>query len=82
MFRRHVGAAIIQRDHLPDELLDSWLDRRRPRGERAGLESQIELAVSRYIGAMPFLWLAVPDREDRACIERHSIGLLSGWPHR
>ena len=77
VFRRHVGAALIQRDHGPGELLDSWLDRRRPIGERAALESQIERAVSHHIGVMPFLWLAVPDREDRASIERNSIALLS-----
>lgn len=26
---------------------------------------------------MPFLWLSVPQQEDRGCIERNSIGLLS-----
>jgi hypothetical protein len=45
------------------------------------LEDQVELEVSRYIGAMPFLWLAVADRQggdsDRGSIERNSIALLS-----
>ena len=35
VFRRHVGAALIRRDGRPDDLLRSWLDRRRPPGERA-----------------------------------------------
>src|SRR5262249_49138429 len=77
VFRRHVGAALIRRTRLPDELLGSWLDRRRAPRERADQESDIELRVSRYIGAMPFLWLSVPGRADRAFIERNSIALLS-----
>ena len=32
VFRRHVGAALIRRDGLPDDLLASWLDRHRPPG--------------------------------------------------
>jgi hypothetical protein len=77
VFRRHVGASLIQRNQEPTDLLDSWLDRHRPRGERAGLESQIERAVSHHISVMPFLCLAVPDREDRASLERNSIALLA-----
>jgi hypothetical protein len=81
VFRRHVGSALIRRGDWPDTLLDSWLDRHRPVEDRAIQESQIELEVSRYIGAMPFLWLAVPDRpdgtSDRGYIERNTIALLS-----
>jgi hypothetical protein len=77
VFRRHVGAALIRRGTSPEDLLTSWLDRHRPAGERAAQEAQIELEVSRYIGAMPFFWLSVPDRDDRGYIERHSIALLS-----
>jgi hypothetical protein len=55
VFRRHVGAALIRRDGRPDELLRSWLDRRRPPGEHASQETAIEHEVSRHIGAMPFL---------------------------
>ena len=29
------------------------------------------------IGAMPFLWLSVPDRADRGYVERNSIALTS-----
>ena len=77
VFRRHVGAAIIRREDLGHELLDSWLDRRNPGVEMAKLEAPIEAKVSQYIGAMPFIWLAVPEPSDRDRIERSSIALLS-----
>jgi hypothetical protein len=77
VFRRHVGAALIRRDGLPDDLLWSWLDRHRPPRERASQEADIEREVSRHIGAMPFLWLSVPGRTDRGYLERNSIALLS-----
>jgi hypothetical protein len=77
VFRRHVGAALIHRDQLPRELLGSWLDRHGPRAGWAAQEARIEEAVSAYIGAMPFVWLSVPERADRGCIERNSIALTS-----
>lgn len=77
VFRRHVGAALIRRGNLPTGLLDSWLDRHGPAPGRAAQEAQIEQAVSHHIQAMPFLWLAVPDRTDRGYIERNSIALTS-----
>lgn len=40
-------------------------------------EYPLEQAVTRHIGGMPFLWLAVSDRVERGLIERNSIGLLS-----
>jgi hypothetical protein len=77
VFRRHVGAALIRREKLPGELLDSWLDRHGPRPGWAAQEAHIELAVSRHIGVMPFLWLSVPDAADRGYVERNSIALTS-----
>jgi hypothetical protein len=77
VFRRHIGAALIRRNGLPDDLLASWLDRHRPPSERASQEADIECEVSQYIGAMPFLWLNVPDRADRGYLESNSIALLS-----
>jgi hypothetical protein len=76
VFRRHVGAALIRRGSRPEELLGSWLDRHH-RAQWAEQEDDIERAVSHHIGAMPFLWLRVPDRTDRDYIERNSIALLS-----
>ncbi len=77
VFRRHVGAALIRRDGLPEDLLRSWLDRHRPPHERASQEADIEREVSHHIGAMPFLWLSVPGRADRGYLESNSIALLS-----
>jgi hypothetical protein len=78
VFRRHVGGALIRRDGLPDDLLASWLDRRRPPGERASQEAAIEREVSHYIGAMPFLWLSVPGQSRPRLPRGNSIALLSG----
>lgn len=82
VFRRHVGSALIRHgDRIDQDLLSSWLDRRRDPGERSAREAEIELEASRYIGAMPFVWLNVPGRPDlstgRAYLERNSIALLS-----
>ena len=77
VFRRHVGAALIRRGGLPDDLLASWLDRRRPPSSRHSQEAAVEREVSRHIGVMPFLWLAVPGRADRGYLESSSIALLS-----
>jgi hypothetical protein len=77
VFRRHVGAAIIRREKLPGELLDSWLDGHGPSLSWAVQEAQVERTVSDHIGAMPFLWLSVPDRADRGYVERNSIALTS-----
>lgn len=80
IFRQHVGTALIQRDGLPDGLLRSWTSNTSD-PEWAQEEDQLERAVSRHIGEMPFLWLAVPTRPDgtseRSYIERNSIALLS-----
>jgi hypothetical protein len=80
IFRRHVGAALIRRADHPSGLLDSWFsDSALP--EWAEQEAAIERDVSRYVGAMPFLWLSVPSRPDRTSdrgyLERSAIGLLS-----
>lgn len=44
-------------------------------------ELQMEIAVSDFIGCMPFLWVDVSDEagptSDRGVIERNAIGLLS-----
>jgi hypothetical protein len=46
-------------------------------------EHALEIAVSRYIRAMPFLWIAINDPpgpgSERAFIERNSIALLSNY---
>jgi hypothetical protein len=46
-------------------------------------ERLLEVVVSRHIGAMPFLWIDVPDipagAHQRGAIERGAIALLSNW---
>jgi hypothetical protein len=46
-------------------------------------EKSLELAVSKYIGALPFLWLDIADEPgpgtQRGYIERNSIALLSDF---
>jgi hypothetical protein len=77
VFRRHVGAALIRREKLSDELLASWLDRHGPRPGYEVQEEEMEQEVSHRIGAMPFLWLGVTDRVERGSVERNSIALTS-----
>lgn len=50
-------------------------------------ERPVELEVSRYVGDMPFLWVAIDDdpgpKSQRGIVERNALGLLSnysGWP--
>ncbi len=80
VFRRKVGAALIRRDGLPEDLLASWLDRHRPRGERASQEPGVEREVSRHIGVMPFLWLSVPGRADRGYLESNRSHCCPAFP--
>ena len=84
IFRGHVGNALRNREGFdcPD-----WDRRNRPPGtitrEIRERERPLEEAVSRTIGAMPFLWLAVEDEPGpdslRGTLERNAIALLSGY---
>lgn len=82
IFRLHVGAALIRRNQLPDDLLTSWLTQKPV--IRHPDEPEIERAVSAVITAMPFTWLAVPNAPDgtsaRGDIERNAIALLAHSP--
>jgi hypothetical protein len=81
IFRLHVGAALLRRDHAPDGLLESWLAKK-AHPQLLAAEAEYERNVSRHIGAMPFVWLHVPNKadgtSDRGYLERNAIGLLSG----
>ena len=74
---------MIVRDQLPPALLDSWLASHAD-PDWAQVEADLEIKVSQVIGAMPFVWVPVPDHEqgvsDRSWVERNSIALLSGIP--
>jgi hypothetical protein len=81
IFRLLIGAALLARDGTSD--CASWgqgssADTAIRKSERA-----VEARVSDYVGAMPFLWLAVDDPPGadtcRGYIERNSIALLSNF---
>jgi hypothetical protein len=69
----------------PDLVRASWGDGSTAKGRVREDEYPLETAVSRHIGALPFLWVAVDDepnnRSDRGVIEAGAISLLSnfGW---
>jgi len=75
-FRMRVGTALLARGQWPGGVRDSWRDKRADFSARDA-EYLLELAVTEHIGGMPFLWLSVPDRADRAMIVRQAIALLS-----
>lgn len=81
IFRLHVGTALLARGDWPDEVRASWGRGSNATSEMRGAEVELERAVSRYIGAMPFVWLEVDDppsaASDRGVIEVGSIALLS-----
>jgi hypothetical protein len=83
IFRRHVGAALLARDGDPSATAAAtWGTGSSAGRETVAAEYAHELAVSAYLRALPFLWLAVDDpagrTSHRGVIERGSIGLLSG----
>ncbi len=80
IFRKIVGAALIKKDSLD---YPCW-----GMGDTASREVRtselcLERTVSRHIGDMPFLWLAIEDEagpeSKRGYIERNAIALLSNW---
>lgn len=83
VFRHHVGTALADFYHWPDDIIRTW-----PRGSSATREVRdkehpYEVEVSKTISRMPFLWLAVGDAAGpsslRGFIERNSIALLSNY---
>jgi hypothetical protein len=76
IFRRHVGSALLATGSWPVDVQNSWLRQRAASNEKAA-EEPLERAVTACIGAMPLLWLAVPDRSQRHTIESSAIALLS-----
>ena len=82
IFRLLVGEALLMRGEFPEiAARATW-----GRGNTAPpavrlLERPLEAAVSRHIGAMPFIWLPVDDAAGptslRGMVERNAIALLS-----
>lgn len=85
VFRLLVGDALARRGDTP--LPPSWGHRERlPAADRASRkrgEADLEVLVSRTIGAMPMLWLSVDDApgpdSQRGIVERNAIALLSNY---
>jgi hypothetical protein len=85
VFRHHVGEALIARGEWTGPERLTWSDRKSAPAEVRADELELERAVSRYIGGLPFLWVAVDDdagpESDRGTIEAGSIALLSNHRH-
>ena len=81
VFRKLVGEVLIRSGEI--EGADTWgYGNTAPRSVRYA-ERPIERAVSRYIGAMPFLFVPILDApgpdSKRGYIERNAIALLSNY---
>lgn len=80
IFRMIVGAALVDR-HGRD--CPTWGVRRVARKDVRAGENALEREVSRTIGAMPLLWVAIDDEPGlaslRGDIERNAIALLSNF---
>lgn len=81
IFRLHVGTAFINKHSWDGDGVSTWGKGSTESKEIRAQERWIEQKVSKKIGAMPFLWLAVGDPSSktskRAYIERNVIALLS-----
>ena len=80
IFRLIVGAALIERDSLEFPTWDNGSSAPREIKQR---EESLEIVVSKVIGEMPFLWLAINDEPGpdsmRGYIERNAIAILSNF---
>jgi hypothetical protein len=84
IFRRHVGSALLVREGVA---LPTWGDGSvqppalREDEAAQAMERLWEGRVSEYLGALPVLWVDVPDEpgrsSERAIIEQNAIALLS-----
>lgn len=81
IFRLIVGTALIERDSISCPTWDKC--RHTAAREVRKREQSLEMAVSKVIGQMPFLWLAIGDEPGpaslRGYIERNAIALLSNY---
>lgn len=80
IFRLHVGTALLANGEWPDEVRSTWPEKLGDPLVRL-IELELERAVSRCIGQMPFLWINVDDEPSaashRGVIESNAIALLS-----
>lgn len=83
IFRLRIGETLMRRATFADGIRASWgQGGTAPKHIRAA-EIPLELAVSNYVCAMPFLWLELDDEPSphskRAYVERNGIALLSNF---
>lgn len=82
VFRKGVGAALIERHDLHDDY-PHWGEGSSAGRERRLEELELERRVSEYLRRLPFLWVAVSDEpgpdSDRAYLERNAIALVSNY---
>ena len=82
IFRLHVGHAMLAGGVDLGETALNWGKDSSAAREVRDREYELERRVSAYIGALPMLWLNVPDppgpQSQRRFLERRSIALLSG----
>lgn len=80
VFRLLIGKSLIASDGT-GSLYPHWGRGQSAAPEIRASEQPLEAAVSAYLGAMPFLWLPVPDAPAphslRKYVEKNSIALLS-----
>jgi hypothetical protein len=80
IFRLIVGTSLITRDSYS---YPTWGNKSSAPREVRNLEHPHECAVSKIIGAMPFLWLSIDDAPGpeslRGYVERDAIALLSNY---
>ena len=81
VFRLHVGTAFLRHGLQYQNVADSWSKGNTASEVVRTRELELERCVSRFIGEMPFLWLAVPgspgSTAPRRIIEATVIALLS-----
>jgi hypothetical protein len=82
VFRRHVGAALIERDGLHDDY-PQWGEGSNAGRERRLAELELERQVSDFIRELPFVWVGIDDQpgpdSDRTYVERNAIALVSNY---
>lgn len=74
--RRYVGRALMAREGFP-EAAATWGGTGKISAQAKQDELALEIAVSRHIAEMDFVWMAVPRLEDRLAIESGAVSLLS-----
>lgn len=83
IFRKRIGDAILRSVSGYERIGETWDIGSTATKDIRHTETPLEQEVSRYIGAMPFLWIGINDAPSavshRGYIERNSIALLSNF---